>query len=101
MRPGARCSRPTIRQQRDRLECEGDDDGGFRWLYTTEGLDLEQAQRRHFREHQPAHRRGDAREGFAGGASPPATLVAGHAERRKGDDPAGGTAGAGPQRRRI
>ena len=66
-----------------------------------EGLDLDQAQRRRIREHQPADRRADARKGAAGRPPPAATLFAGDAERRQGHDHAGGAAGARARRRRI
>ena len=70
-------------------------------IHAAEGLDLEQAQRRQLRQHQPPDRGADARQGAAGRPPSAAALFARHAERREGHDHAGGAAGARASRRRI
>ena len=70
-------------------------------VHAAEGLDLEQAERRAVRQHQPADLGRDAREGTAGRPASAAALFAGHAERREGHRDAGGAAGARPHGRGV
>ena len=58
-------------------------------------------QRRPLREHQPADRRPDPRQGAAGRPPSAAALFARHAERRQGHGDARGAARARPRRRRV
>src|SRR5690349_16388782 len=78
-----------------------DNDDRYIRLHAAEGLDLGQARWRAIRQHQPADRRADPREGAAGRASSVAALLARDTQWREGHDHAGGAAGARPQGRRI
>ncbi len=70
-------------------------------IHAARGLDVEQGEWRPLRQHQPADRGPDARQGAARRQAPAAALLAGHAERREGHGHAGGAAGARARRRRI
>ena len=59
------------------------------------------AERRPVRQHQPADRRADPRQGIARRPPSAAALLARHAERRQSHDHARRAAGARAQRRRI
>src|SRR5215471_4821308 len=52
------------------------------WIHTPQGLELDQAERRQVREHQPANLGCHTREGITGRPPPSAAVFAGHAEWR-------------------